>query len=351
MIKELEKYRGTYSSFKTEFYISSNKVQISLKTLGIMHITPSEINYEDNALRFKINVQNCNITYKLRFKDNYIDYVFIQYGYVMHGKASKISSEVEFTSEYKKRPIYFDLLSEYKFGNSIYSEIDYQYVLNNKDSFNYFTKYINLEEVTKISLDSQKAIKCLDEISKLLKHRGNSGLPNDKDIVSLFKYSESYDNGINCRGLAMILAELLRCIGLKAYHVTCMPYNIEDSDCHVVTEVYCEDLNKWIMLDPSFNIYVYNDKILNVVEVRKALEIGEELKCYNKINHNGDTYSFDTYQKYMAKNTFRLFRAIISKDGLDHKVENCIYLVSDDYDLDKENNGYKINNPKYFYNK
>ena len=346
------RFIGTYESFELEFYITENQVQISFKTFGIMHITPFDVQFTEDSCNFKINDENHRVFFELKFNENLVNYSYTQYGHTMRGIAEKSCNTAEFKEQYNTKSSYFSLLRDNKLGSNEYQNIDYQYDLYNQETYDFFNKLINLEAIINIQSDKEKAILCLDEVCKLLRHRGNSGLPDNRDVKSLFEYSKEYRNGINCRGLAIVLSELLRCIGLKAYHVTCMPYNTQDNDCHVITEVYCNDLNKWIMLDPSFNLYVmHNEVILNVTELRGSLENELNLTCYYKINHNGDNYSFNDYQNYMAKNTFRFHRGIISKDGIEHRFGNCVYLAPDGYDKDMARVDYRINNPKYFYDK
>lgn len=346
-----KKYYGTYKNLENEFYIGEEKIQFSFLLYGIMHITPFNIEYQEDSVKFCINDETYRMVYELKFFDEFLDYTVTQFGNTDEYRAKRVGKEAEFCETHNNKPLTYDLLAEYQFDDQKYQKIDYQYDLYNTNSREFFKTLFNIEEVDNINSDSKKAIWMLNQISTLIKHNGGSGLPNDRTVKALHEFSKNFSNAINCRGLAIILSEALRCVGLKAYHVTCLPYNTKDRDCHVVTEVYCDDLSKWIMIDPSFNAYVMVDnQILNLAEFREALEKDYEIIASSSINHNGDQYTIDDYKNYMAKNTFRLKRNIKLSDGLDHSGENCTYLVPKKYEFEDNNKQLtKITNIKYFY--
>lgn len=99
-----------------------------------------------------------------------------------------------------------------------------------------------------------------------------------------------FDNKTNCRRLSLILSQLLRAFNFKAYHITCCPYEEPFDDCHVIVNVYCPSLNKMIILDPTYNLYIMKESgtIIDVKEFRNAL-INDEKLIFNKDYFNNLT--------------------------------------------------------------
>ena len=68
-----------------------------------------------------------------------------------------------------------------------------------------------------------------------------------------------------------------------------MPRNVEDGDNHVVVEAFVSDLNKWIMLDPTYGCYCLTSegKILNLYEIRNHIVRDKEYHFSETMNYNG----------------------------------------------------------------
>jgi len=79
-------------------------------------------------------------------------------------------------------------------------------------------------------------------------------------------------NDPNCKHLAIILSECLLTVGIKAYALWCFP-KVYEGENHVVVQVWLPEESCWIMLDPSFNLYVMDQagRILDAPAFRQAL--------------------------------------------------------------------------------
>lgn len=86
-------------------------------------------------------------------------------------------------------------------------------------------------------------------------HDGTSGLPKGRSIKNIITFCENNNGKINCRGLAIFLASLLRLNGIKASHIICMPFEEPFDDCHVVTDCFLPS-GKRIMFDPTYRLYL-----------------------------------------------------------------------------------------------
>ena len=131
--------------------------------------------------------------------------------------------------------------------------------------------------------------------------------------------ADQFDGRTNCRGLSLILAQLIRAYNIKAFHITCYPYEDPFEDCHVVVAVYSEHLGKWIMLDPTNNLYLKNaeGRIVCVDESREILISGGKLTAYWKDEILNEEFH-DMYRNYMAKNLIRIMRDADAGYGSDY---------------------------------
>ena len=116
-----------------------------------------------------------------------------------------------------------------------------------------------------------KALRLMYEYAPRLHHESCFGGDVPMDGLSLLAYSlDNSQQGINCRCKAQILNEMCLALGIYSRKVWIMPLSIYDCDCHVVNEIWDEQLNKWIMLDITSNTYwVGEDGIpLSLLEIR-----------------------------------------------------------------------------------
>ena len=151
-------------------------------------------------------------------------------------------------------------------------------------------------------------------------HNGSIGLGNDRTITGLIRFCETHDGRMNCRGLAILLAAILRLQGIRARHITCKPYEEPFDDCHVVVD--CElPSGERVMLDPSNRLY-YTDTAGRYVSIERLREMcvsGEALIPNADASYNGGPFDAAENHKYMTKNTFRFNRGTKFADGVDDR--------------------------------
>jgi len=158
---------------------------------------------------------------------------------------------------------------------------------------------------------------------------GDIGLSKERTPQALMRFADANGGRTNCRGLALILAQLIRAYGMKAFHVTCMPYEEPFNDCHVVVSAFCG--GRWIMLDPSANLYLRNKggEIVGAPEFRDILIEGGALAASGGSlgPWNG---SLGKYRDYMAKNMIRFKRGTSEAYGRDEG-EGSVVLLPEKY--------------------
>lgn len=158
--------------------------------------------------------------------------------------------------------------------------------------------------------DLSKSLNILSWLSSNTIHKGNYGnhIPNNSLDLLEYAFQQGAEHGINCRALSIILTECLLSIGIMARTIYIMPFSPYDSDNHVITHAFIKSLNKWILLDPTYNSYIMDDRnnILNIFETRNCLANQEKLLFNKEINYNGESWTDDApyYVEYLAKDLF-----------------------------------------------
>ena len=137
---------------------------------------------------------------------------------------------------------------------------------------------------------------------------------------------------MNCRGLAMLLASLLRSVGVKARHITCMPYEDPFNDCHVVVDCLMPS-GKRILLDPTYRLYLKDEagEYVSLPRFRELLIAGEPVIANDNASYNGGAFDLEFYRNYMTKNTIRFSRGLLYMDGVDDYAVHVIVLVPTNY--------------------
>ena len=166
-----------------------------------------------------------------------------------------------------------------------------------------------LKEVAGECSDSQKIIRMVQWIALHCFHNGefDNHIEPCADKLLEFSFDKDKEHGINCLNLSITLAECLLGLGIKARAMSIMPMSPYDRDNHVVCEAYASDLNKWIMVDPTYGGYVTdeNGTILNLLELRNLLA---DLKTpvYCGYQYNGGEVNFEFLTAYYAKDLYFL---------------------------------------------
>lgn len=221
------------------------------------------------------------------------------------------------------------------------------------DSFSELEAKYELSKVAGNNSTLDKAINLLDWLSNNVYHDGSSFVQVEHNALALLEYSfkKGKDFGINCCNLSIILAECCLALGLKARAVYIMPFSPYDGDNHVVCEVWVSELNKWIMLDPTYNSYVMdiNGSILNTYELRTVLANREKVVFSESLNYNGNyNQDKDEIIEYYAKDLFYFSCAEIHTFNSQRlKSNRHMFFVPTGYDVKRAilaNTDYRIQN-------
>lgn len=146
----------------------------------------------------------------------------------------------------------------------------------------------------------------LDFVCDNFSHTSNASLRNDRSMTGIIKNCEKTGAKTNCRGLSLILAELLRMNGIKARHITCKPYEEPFQDCHVVVDCLMPSGAR-IMLDPTYRLYLTDDngEYISLAQLREGIICGKTFHPNAAASYNGAEFNYDDYIEYMTKNVLR----------------------------------------------
>lgn len=171
-------------------------------------------------------------------------------------------------------------------------------------------------QVNKIALGDntlQRVLSLMDWVHHALFFVGNNLTPKENNTRSIMGLGKT--GALFCFYQVIVLAELLRSIGIKARVVSCLPETFH-GDSHMAVLAFDQDTSKWFFADPTFNTYFYSaeNKALDVFEIREIYRRGDippfrhiridkqwTLICNGVVCETYDEW----YALYMAKNCFR----------------------------------------------
>lgn len=178
--------------------------------------------------------------------------------------------------------------------------------------------YFNLDSIAGDGDEISRIKNVMYWLHNQIPHDGQHGNPSGpQDAVSLYKVCKAENRGMNCRGLAKVLAQCYLAMGWPARFLTCQPrlYN-QDNDCHVITMVWSRQLGKWVWMDPTMASFVTDENglLLHPGEVRARLISGEPLVLNDDANwnHKEKQTKEDYLDNYMAKNLYLLSAHTVS---------------------------------------
>ena len=151
--------------------------------------------------------------------------------------------------------------------------------------------------------DFSKAVNLMRWVNENILHcGGDDNVEIQRDPISILEYSFQKGRvpGIYCRHRAVVFTECCLAVGITARTIHCLPFSPNDFDSHVVSMVYINEFNKWVLFDQCNNAY-FTDKngiALSPLEARNLLGRDEINVC--------ETIQKDVnyYKQYMAKNLF-----------------------------------------------
>ena len=211
-----------------------------------------------------------------------------------------------------------------------HSPIEFTYDFQAKEFEELKEKY-KIQEIAGNGSEIEKVINLLQWCNQNVLHNGGTKdvefIPKTSLAILDYSFGKGREYGVYCRLQAIVLTECCLALGIKSRILHCLPYSPYDFESHVVSMVYINELNKWILVDPTNNRYFLdeNNTILSPLEARERLGKNLFIKC---------NMEDDSYKKYMAKNMF-YFKSLqhntFGSDILPN--QNTIYCVPNGLDV------------------
>jgi len=214
-------------------------------------------------------------------------------------------------------------LNEYPNFDDDSTQLAFVFDLNRRDLYMDLIEEFGLDEITYGYEDVDLMRVLLNWVTENFPHNGQSGLPVNRDAMSIIGYVRENPRGINCRGLSILLAEVLRLYGIEAKHITVIPPE-DMHPVHVVTHAFSRELQQWIMLDPTFGVYLTdeNGNFMNLYTLRRAFAEGLPLFVNEDAGHNGRSFNMRSFRQFTADYLFRFSTGTYFGFGSEHDDSN-----------------------------
>ncbi|MED3798669.1 transglutaminase domain-containing protein [Lysinibacillus capsici] len=191
-------------------------------------------------------------------------------------------------------------------------------------------EYVDMDNWLDTSSDFSKMYSCLTWVKDAVKHKSFVTLPTKRDAISLLNFAQNNNNKLNCRGLAILLSELCLSAGLYSRYITCNMKETNTEDCHVVVIAFSKELQKWVLLDPSYCLVLYdiNQVPLSLNEFRNYIIENLEMIVDERANYYNNELDFNKYVQRTGIKLYRFSSPIHISIGCDeHYPENSVELV------------------------
>ena len=313
------------------------RMKMSFSSSGYYNFHPNCVYEKDGYLCYEINDEYYRMVYHVRYKQGKLEGFYTQHGKKVEISYEKISdipedlpyrytpTEVYVPNTEKTRMEILKQYAEYDRGKTC--DCGNTFVLGGEnppilEKYHYF-EYVNGLDST----DDAIVFKLLDFVCDHFGHNGSGGLGSGRTITDLDTFCESNNHKSNCRGLAILLASLLRLNGIKARHITCLPYEEPFDDCHVVVDCLLPS-GKRIMLDPTWRLYLKDrdGEYVSLPRLRELLLADEPVFENPTAGYNGTGFAKEYHRNYMTKNTFRFARCTLHEDGVDGRTPKSRYI-------------------------
>jgi hypothetical protein len=168
----------------------------------------------------------------------------------------------------------------------------------------------NLDSVAGHGNEFSRMINLMQWVHNTIRHDGNTTLPLPKPLttMNILKAAVQDHQPFYCGILGHVLIDAYLAEGFKARFLGCLPADPLDQDSHGVTIVWSNERKKWILMDPTFDVW-FTDPAglpLSPMEIRTRMASGDSIRLADCINWNGQTRAKMGHYNYMAKNLFRM---------------------------------------------
>jgi hypothetical protein len=159
-------------------------------------------------------------------------------------------------------------------------EVTFHYAQPTDENLTKLRDQYELETVAGKGPEIDQIINLMYWVYGLAAHANEPAIPTDRNAFSFIHMAQVEGKQINCYMKTVILNEVYLSMGFYSRQTHLLPHSHEERESHFITSVYSRTLDRWILMDPDFGVYVTDEKgeILGVEEIRRRLISGEPLK-------------------------------------------------------------------------
>jgi len=149
-----------------------------------------------------------------------------------------------------------------------------------EDNLKKLRKMFDLETIAGKGSELTRIINLMSWVYSLTGHANEPKIPIERNAFTLIHIAKIENQQINCYMKTVILNEIYLALGFYSRHTHLLPHSNEEEESHFITSVYSRSLEKWILMDPDFGVYVTDNigNVLGVSEIRKYMIKGEPMK-------------------------------------------------------------------------
>ena len=159
-------------------------------------------------------------------------------------------------------------------------DIGFHYAEPTDENLEKLRDMYDLDMIAGQGSELDQIINLMSWVYSLTGHANEPEIPVERNSFTLINMAKVEKKQINCYMKTVILNEVYLSMGFYSRHTHLLPHSNEERESHFITSVYSKTLEKWILMDPDFGVYVTDEKgnILGVREIRQRLITGERLK-------------------------------------------------------------------------
>lgn len=330
-------YQEEAQEFLNIFDETPLRMKMSFASTGYYNCEPNCVYEKDGYLCYEINDEYYRMVYHVKYVDDCLEGFYTQHGKTVPIKYKRLGHVPEDAPyEYAPTEIFVPSIDKPRIQLlRQYAEYDRSKTYGCADEFALggdippiLEKYNYSEYIQGLDPAADEiAFKLLDFVCDHFGHNGCGGSGGSK-ITDIISFCEKNNNQANCRGLAILLASLLRLNGIRAQHITCQPYEDPFQDCHVVVDCLLPS-GRRIMLDPTWRLYLRDKEgeYISLPRLRELLLADEPLFENPTAGYNGAGFNKASHRDYMIKNTLRFSRCTLNKEGVDGQTERSRYIT------------------------
>ncbi len=176
-----------------------------------------------------------------------------------------------------------------------YSKTELSAITERRELHEELYEEYKLDTIATADSDFEKSLQLISWLTENTYYSGVRLKSVNDNSVDMLKssFGKSIFSALNCRNKAIVFADCLVAVGVKAYPVCMLSMN---NGCHFTCRVYISELDKWCAFDPSFGCWFSdaNGTPLDIFELRELFLQGGE-PTVNNYNFNGTDRALHEY--------------------------------------------------------